>query len=48
MMRIVTPVERNGGARSFHVEFRYSNRSGLGVDDTMRTDRVLEPLSGCA
>jgi len=27
-------------------DFRYSNRSGLGVDDTMRTDEVLRQVGG--
>jgi transposase-like protein len=27
-------------------DFRYSNRSGLGVNDTMRTDRILAEIGG--
>ena len=27
-------------------DFRYSNRSGLGVDDAMRTDRILAAIEG--
>jgi hypothetical protein len=27
-------------------DFRYSNRSGLGVSDTMRTDRLLAEIDG--
>jgi transposase-like protein len=27
-------------------DFRYSNRSGLGVDDTMRADRILAAIEG--
>jgi ISXO2-like transposase domain len=27
-------------------DFKYSNRSGLGVDDTMRTDEALRGIAG--